>query len=1345
MKKSKRILSAITALAISASAFASMVIPASAEADPAGVIDFTNRTLTQTAKGNATNFIVEDAASTDSKLNAAGLKAAGAGNVLKLGSSASGGDKMLGYTAPLLVNSGNVTEYSGEVTLSFKLEPIQVRTDKDASMVVQFSDISKANPIFPIVVHVGNTAKFEVNGQTVNTEYGKYYVVEETLNFDKKEGSVTVKGSDGTVLLNASKATLTASNLAYLYYPNTAWNYGNCAIDDITLDATTIGTPVYYTAVVNTTRYAKMVTSDNKTYYADVNGKLTIPLIKPNTTFTYTLSKEGYTSVEGEIEVTDADVTQSKPLTLADESTLFIESEFGNENEAYVSAGRMRNDSISIGEFALPEMSQISVDFNFAGFGSYGGQQKTWDIETDGGKLVGIQITDDGLFAWTGWTGTANMNQSDDIAKYTNSVRLGDAPSGDFSIDFVVGTAGKGITVLYNNTANSLTYTINATKLTGMATGLYRYNGQLSTKKITVTTPDADFMSIVGSSGFAKVSGQTVSRSYSILQTVVVSGETFTWTVSRSDDKATTGITVADGVLSVADTAEPGTITLTCQGSSSDDKNASMDITIGDFQQMTTFEIDGPHAYDVTDEDGGIYMVTKAIDSFGDDVLALLPAPVWKSSNEEVATINSSTGVLTVVGAGSTDVTATITNGTATITATIPVTVGTYYVTADADGDTTNVDLTGIVSDGVAGYLVTTADADGKQVAQTTLDVDDIKNATESKLTCPQAAVKVTATYTAGGQLTSVTTSNVAMDSVITEIGDVSVEGASTKKFVYYWDDIDTMEPVVPTLTEVPVVGGEVEVDTTGAAKVEVAPIFETTLNAALSVPADRYNVTATVSDGRRSDLYVNDQMLINNLNQGSDNWNIVDGETIIGGGRTIAESTDYEAHDIVINQGYANFNLRDDQSGGTLVTKVKFAKAPSIVNRAKRVYAIGDSLVAKYYGTPAEGYEAQVRTGWGDVLQNYIKDAEVTNLGNSGAWATGMLSDAFTNVAESAQAGDVLILESGYNDKSHSTVAAMTEAVTEMVHRACDLGMTVFVVTPNASVHDFKADVAWATQIKTICNDINTADDDYEVNVIDLSAESYKYLATHYGLDLADGSATRKLLLTYYNNTGDTLHSTANAANVWAAVVATGVSDVLPDIVNTEYEYTLNDGTGEIAISAGMDFAGDYQFSITAPEGYAVTDEDGETITTAAYGDTVTVTLPAGVDADEVLINDGKVTFEKGDGNITFDMPIGDVTVAVKTYSVTLATGSASLIKRVDAEGAASAAIVAAHGETVYFKAADGVTLETVTIAYTPEGGSETEETLTPSEGIYSFTMPKAAVTVTAAASDPGDGGAEL
>ena len=966
------------------------------------------------------------------------------------------------------------------------------------------------------------------------------------------------KGSE-TVVDNEIMPVNGAGGIKGLYYVSGRYT-AHMQIDNIKLRKPTdseIPDTTYYTATINTTRYATMVTDDN-TYYADATGKIEIPLLTSGTEINYTLKKVGYNDVTGTISIDSDNVTQDKPLALKDSDVLFMESDFGNKDGAYISASGSRGDSISLGSENLSDLTNISVDMNFAGFGSYlSGSQKVWYIDTDGGKLVGLQFSANGLYAWTGWTGSAGMNAYDDIGKYTNGALLSsDLPSGDFTVNFVVDKNSKAITVSYNDTSVSLPYTINATAVTGLGTGLYRYLGELQTKEIKATTPNRDYLAINGVSGVAKVSGKIITREYQKSETVINDGETFTWALSRKDGKAMTGITIENGVLSVADTAEPGKITITCTGSSSASKTASKDVVIGDFQSLS-LKADGPQAYTSTDNEKGKYVLTSAVDSFGDEVLSLLSDVKWTSSNTDVATITEA-GELTVVGSGSTTVTATVTNGTAVSKITIPVTVDTYYINADATGDSTVVDTTKIVSgDNIKKYLVTTATADGTLVKQTQVDAADVVAARVTKTA--ENGVKIIATYE-NGLLKGIVQADVEKGTEIT------AENTTTTK-VFYWTSLAEMNPIA--LTTEAAGSKTITVDTTGAAKVEIAPIFETSMNTLLAVPSDSYNVTITANNGRRTDVYVNDQMMFNNINQGSDNWTI---------GRNVAESTDYTVHDIVVTQGYAKFNYRDDQSSGTTITNVKFSKSPSIVTRTKKVYVIGDSLVANYYGTAPEGKEGLVRTGWGQVLQNYISGAEVVNLGNSGAWATGMKADAFTNVLGSAQPGDIMVLESGYNDKVHSNEADMKAAVTDMLTTANDMGLTTFLVTPNASYHDYEEDVIYSAAIRTVAEEVTST------NLIDLAKKSYAFLNDKYGA--LDNAARRYVLVGdkdnagIYNNavwnednskiSGDKgLHSTNNAANCWAAIIAQGLYDneATRNVVDTNYKYTFNDGTNDISV----------------------------------------------------------------------------------------------------------------------------------------------------------------------------------
>ena len=247
-----------------------------------------------------------------------------------------------------------------------------------------------------------------------------------------------------------------------------------------------------------------------------------------------------------------------------------------------------------------------------------------------------------------------------------------------------------------------------------------------------------------------------------------------------------------------------------------------------------------------------------------------------------------------------------------------------------------------------------------------------------------------------------------------------------------------------------------VKVDTTGADKVEITPVFYYNIGAPgekgtagydISMPAGSYDFRIINTSGKRCDVYADDQMLVNNILQNGSTPNYFDVKDIVTSDDTITISTaDYSSGDSAGNQ------------------KIEIYMVPSskIVDRVQKVYVLGDSLVAKYYNDGSK--DNNVQTGWGQVLADYLTDdVDVVDLANSGITASGLRSTAFTQVEASGKAGDILILESGYNDKTYDTEAVMKEAVTAMVESAQAKGLTVILVSPNASEHDYKESVAWA------------------------------------------------------------------------------------------------------------------------------------------------------------------------------------------------------------------------------------------------------------------------------------------
>ncbi|MGN0106881.1 MAG: SGNH/GDSL hydrolase family protein, partial [Hominilimicola sp.] len=669
----------------------------------------------------------------------------------------------------------------------------------------------------------------------------------------------------------------------------------------------------------------------------------------------------------------------------------------------------------------------------------------------------------------------------------------------------------------------------------------------IMSSKITV---DKNKVEIVGDDEFATITGKTVTRQYSAKSYVPEASDSFTWEVTQAEGVS---IDAQSGLLSVTDDATPGTVTVTA---TSGTKTGSMDVTITAVSTYTA-TVEYPKA--VQKGESAKLTVTRITDALGDDVTEYF-SPVWSIDNApDVDKTLDYTGLTpgeatavyaiydgAVLASVESEIVTVAEDGKLSVTAPSDAKVyiwdslnGMKPVSAEVkSAPVTTLESTQLAAIGSrSGNLITNSGAEsgtvtvklnitGSDAAPTAYDiaVDNYSKIVD---------------YTV--ELTSVSVADLVDDSTITGY-QVTVADADGNQLAQEVVQASGSEVAVPTVSD------------GTPAKVEVAPVFTATDSIsstsderyAFNVPAAAYDITVTMS-GSRADLYVNNQLVVNNMLQ-------------------YASQPPYTdvMHDVVVSEGYAKMITTDYSSGkgaaDSPISKLQIVKSPSIVTRKTKIYVMGDSLVAKYYE------DADKMTGWGQVLQNYITDdIEVVDIANSGACTVDIAGTQLTRIIGSAQPGDYVVLESGYNDKGHKdthgmTVEIMKERVSYMVNAMKAKGVKVILVTPNASAHDYNNSVAWASGILDSANELN-------VDYINLSKLSYDFLYGKYG---ADFTANETLTHTYniYRTNENGLHSTVNAANCWAAIIAAELEKLDIGVETTNYEYQFNDGTNDITVS---------------------------------------------------------------------------------------------------------------------------------------------------------------------------------
>lgn len=410
---------------------------------------------------------------------------------------------------------------------------------------------------------------------------------------------------------------------------------------------------------------------------------------------------------------------------------------------------------------------------------------------------------------------------------------------------------------------------------------------------------------------------------------------------------------------------------------------------------------------------------------------------------------------------------------------------------------------------------------------------------------------------------------------------------------------------------------GTVTVNTAGASKVEVSPVFKLNLSTTPmdgyvkvdnifgstgvgwvgSVPsmsssgaamdngvqialADGfYDMSFKKGNGNRTDIMLNGHMLGNNVDQ-------------YGYGRA-ATGALYELKSVKVEGGFAKLYTSGYASGGNVITYVEVSKNADFAQRKTHIFIGGDSTVTSYFTiNDTEDGKTQPwlasssrQTGWSQVLGNYLTDDVVlVDLAEGGNYAESWIGSAFPGVEAQAQPGDYFFVQFGINDRNYGTktVAGMRAALEEMVDRCVAKGIIPVLISPQNSVSLWGAGE----------NPNGSGNAGFYDGVIE---SAVKKGALHIDLD----SMTSELLgswgktytnMNYHTYTTsskpvgkDSLHLSFQGASICAALIAGSIYNQQQEsivdaqgngfdgiTVNTNYTYTFTDSTdAKVSVNA--------------------------------------------------------------------------------------------------------------------------------------------------------------------------------
>lgn len=501
MNKTKRVLSLLTSVAMAASAFSALVIPASAkETSVQTTLQHTAMFKIMARETDPANQIVYELDGAETYANSLEKSDWTSTALMQFSIDDSDIDFSKVKSATLEFKGTNVNET--------KSSTLSVYSTGASDYTADELDI---NSLYSISGELG-TANSGTSGVTINAD-GALGGVNLITNLSDLAGGFT-----GTITADVTdyiKSLSKGTEMVSLAVSNsnrgvTILGKGTENVEDQPKLNIVLSDEVTYDATIKTNAYAKVTIGDSD-YYADGSGTLVISDQTDGTSLDYTISKDGYTSVEDNLSINGNDASVEKYLSPSDENVLYTE---GFDNNGIAAKDTMFNYTNSGGTgTAGLRYNNNGMEFFSTGNGKRSGQFSfTPAIDASNSEAYKISFDLSNIYMSQSKPGTFSSEIS--FVDAENNVIFGVIPT------FTDGAVSTGLQVKAGTDVKTIT-------TDNLADKTLKVEAEISNGTVAVTVDGYEPVTLTQTEGTAKViTGMTNVNDrliFSTLDNIVVS------------------------------------------------------------------------------------------------------------------------------------------------------------------------------------------------------------------------------------------------------------------------------------------------------------------------------------------------------------------------------------------------------------------------------------------------------------------------------------------------------------------------------------------------------------------------------------------------------------------------------------------------------------------------------------------------------------------------------------------------------------------------------------------------------------------------------------------------------